>query len=152
EKFGLWPGTQEWVWGEGWCERFLDSLESNGEWLEPVTLAQAAAALPPTDRVYLPTASYFEMEHWALPPPAQHALDDVANSLREHALAESARPFLHGATWRSFLARYPEAARLEQRMVRTSELTAALGLRPADGIPSLKALHPAVRALFRGQC
>lgn len=151
EKFGLWPGTAEWVYGEKWLEKFLTMLESEGSWLKPTTVAEAARALPPAGTVYLPAASYFELEHWALPPPAQRQLDAVMKELEAKQLA-AARPFVHGATWRNFLARYPEASFLEQRMVRTSELTRHMGLRPPEGLSQPSQLHPAVRALFRGQC
>jgi 4-alpha-glucanotransferase len=151
EKFGLWPGTSEWVYGAGWLEKFLSMLESGGSWLKPTTVAEAARALPPAGSVYLPTASYFELEHWALPPAAQKQLDAVVKELESKKLT-AAKPFVHGATWRNFLARYPEASRLEQRMVRTSELTRRMGLRPPEGLTQPSQLHPAVRALFRGQC
>ena len=152
EKFGLWPGTQEWVYGAGWLEQFLAALEENGDWLQPTTRAEAERALPTAGRVYLPTSSYFEMGHWSLPPPAQLALDALVKQVAKLGLETQARPFLRGATWRNFLARYPEANRLEQRMVRLSEQTRAFGLRPPEGMSSLAQLHPAVRALFRGQC
>ncbi len=152
EKFGLWPGTQEWVYGSGWLEQFLTALEAAGTWLKMTTFAEAEAALPPTDRVYLPTSSYFEMGHWSLPPPAQLALDALMKKLETAELVEAAKPFLRGATWRNFLARYPEACRLEQRMVRLSDQTRRMGLRPPEGLTELAQLHPAVRALFRGQC
>jgi alpha-amylase len=151
EKFGLWPDTQQWVYGERWLEKFLAFLEGASDWLTVTTVAEAARALPPAGRVYLPTASYFEMEHWALPPKAQNRLEAVVKRLEEKEFAD-ARPFVHGATWRNFLARYPEASRLEQRMVRVSELTRRMGLRPHDGLTMPSQLHPAVRALFRGQC
>jgi alpha-amylase len=152
EKFGLWPKTQEWVWGEGWLEKFLDALEANASWLKTTTLEETNGALAPTDRVYLPTASYFEMGHWSLPPKAQLELDAVIHELERAKLDQRVKPFLRGATWRNFLARYPEASRLEQRMVRTSEATRRMGLRPHDGLATLDQLHPAVRSLFRGQC
>lgn len=155
EKFGLWPGTQEWVYGAGWLEQFLAALDANRSWLKPTTLAESERALPPSGRVYLPTASYFEMGHWSLPPPAQLALDRVVKQLETAPHVElgvAAKPFLRGATWRNFLARYPEANRLAQRMVRLSELTRRMGLRPPDGLHAMSQLHPALRALFRGQC
>ncbi len=152
EKFGLWPGTAEWVFGAGWLEQLLTALEENRDWLQPTTLAEAERALPTSGRVYLPTSSYFEMGHWSLPPPAQIALDALVKKLASLGLEQEAKPFVRGATWRNFLARYPEANRLEQRMVRLSEQTRAFGLRPPEGMSSLAQLHPAVRALFRGQC
>jgi alpha-amylase len=155
EKFGLWPGTAEWVFGAGWLEQFLTSIEEARAWLRPTTLAEAAGALPPAGRVYLPTASYFEMGHWSLPPPAQLELESTVKQLDAPAnakLAAAVKPFLRGATWRNFLARYPEANRLARRMVRLSDQTQRMGLRPHDGLKSMAQLHPALRALFRGQC
>ena len=155
EKFGLWPGTHEWVYGAGWLEQFLAAIEEARSWLKPTTLEEAARALPPSGRVYLPTASYFEMGHWSLPPPAQLALERAVKALEAPAQAELAaavKPFLRGATWRNFLARYPEANRLAQRMVRLSEQTQRMGLRPHGGLHAMAQLHPALRSLFRGQC
>jgi alpha-amylase len=152
EKFGLWPGTAEWVFEEGWLQQFLDLLERSADWLQVTTLAEAAAALPPVGRVYLPTASYFEMEEWALPVAAAQRLQQLTAKLEDQDLQASARPFLRGATWRSFLVRYPEANVLQQRMVMLSEATEQAGLRPAAGLQRLADLPDAVRALFRGQC
>ena len=33
EKFGLWPGTYDHVWTDGWMDRFFSAIEENWEWL-----------------------------------------------------------------------------------------------------------------------
>ena len=40
EKFGLWPGTHDWVFNQGWLERFFKALEQNSDWLETATFSQ----------------------------------------------------------------------------------------------------------------
>ena len=37
EKFGGWPGTFEWVFENGWLDRFFTALESNSDWLQTMT-------------------------------------------------------------------------------------------------------------------
>src|SRR6185503_3413943 len=60
EKFGVWPGTYARVYEDGWLGRFFDRLLSTS-WLELTTLGDVVERRPPSDRVYLPTASYGEM-------------------------------------------------------------------------------------------
>ncbi len=72
EKFGGWPGTKEWVYEHGWLAEFLEAmgaLIAAGE-IRLTTLATALAEVPSGGLAYLPTASYREMEGWALPPDA----------------------------------------------------------------------------------
>ena len=72
EKFGGWPGTKEWVYERGWLAQFLDAmgaLVASGE-IRLTTPATALAEVPSGGLAYLPTASYREMEGWALPPDA----------------------------------------------------------------------------------
>ncbi|MDH4157352.1 MAG: hypothetical protein OEW00_08765, partial [candidate division Zixibacteria bacterium] len=69
EKFGVWPDTHEHCYRDRWLENFFEALQRNADWLEVIPLGQAAG-VKPAGRVYLPTASYAEMLHWALPPRA----------------------------------------------------------------------------------
>ena len=72
EKFGGWPGTKEWVYGEGWLDRFIAAIGGLVERGEVVLsrLDDALDAVPSGGLAYLPTASYREMEGWSLPPDA----------------------------------------------------------------------------------
>ncbi|MCI0341204.1 MAG: DUF1926 domain-containing protein [Planctomycetales bacterium] len=145
EKFGLWPGTWDHVHRAGWLGQFLTALEASEDWLECVTPSEAVDRLPPAGKVYLPTASYPEMEEWALPPPAQRRRARVAGSLGKAGLAEAAKPFLAGAEWRSFQARYVEVETLVSRMRAASARVAALP-------PGHPAGDEARRQLYLGQC
>ncbi len=39
EKFGVWPGTYDHVYKNGWLERFFKALEGSQDWLQTTTVA-----------------------------------------------------------------------------------------------------------------
>jgi len=122
EKFGGWPGTREWVFERGWLSQFLEVVAGavgRGE-LKLVTCSEALAEVPSGGIAYLPSASYSEMERWALPPEAARHLAHLERELGEHRLAGPEGALVRGTHWRSFLARYPESNRMHKRMTRAS--------------------------------
>ena len=50
EKFGVWPGTYEHVFKNGWMERFLLALEGSQDWLETTTVADYLRSHPAVGR------------------------------------------------------------------------------------------------------
>ncbi|TMQ73472.1 MAG: DUF1926 domain-containing protein [Candidatus Eisenbacteria bacterium] len=118
EKFGVWPGTRERCYDQGWLERFADALAAE-PWLTLRPPGEAIAHHAPRGLAYLPTASYHEMEEWSLPPAAQ-ARHHRAAELLEPVFGEAARDLLRGGSWRNFSVRYPEANRLHKRMLHAS--------------------------------
>lgn len=143
EKFGGWPGTREWVYERGWLGDFIDLLkgmEESGE-IRLVTLSRALAELPRGGLAYLPSASYREMEEWALPAPAFHRLGELKGLLGEERLARGESPLIRGSHWRNFLVKYSEANRMHKKMVALSELCRR------RGDP-----RPARRAVGKAQC
>jgi hypothetical protein len=113
EKFGLWPGTNKWVYEEGWLARFLDFLESPD--IRTWTYSEALDAVFPGGRVYLPPASYEEMMEWVLEP------QDAEIFLRIKAqIPPEARRFLRGGFFREFFLKYQEANHLHKRMLFVS--------------------------------
>ncbi|MDI6808459.1 MAG: DUF1926 domain-containing protein [Candidatus Eisenbacteria bacterium] len=121
EKFGVWPGTYELVYEQGWLEKFFSLVESNSEWLLSVPFGEYAAREKPLGRIYLPTASYPEMMEWALPPAAQLACSSFVDRLKKDGHYEQCGGFVHGAFWRNFLVRYPESNRLHKRVLFARE-------------------------------
>ena len=117
EKFGHWPDTHRQVYGAGWLDRFFTLLEENRAWLR--TACPADAMKPVRGRIYLPTTSYEEMGEWTLPAHTQARFRDIRERVRSQN--EDAVRFLHGGTWRAFLARYPESDRMYQRGLRLRE-------------------------------
>ena len=141
EKFGGWPGTDRHVYGNGWLERFLSTLEKavdDGQ-LRLTTLADYRRAFPPLGRTYIPTCSYPEMLQWS------------------------------GGFFRNFLVRYDEANLLHKRMLYTSsrvrrrldalrmspirrDAESRSGARPDDGPEALPEALLAWDHVLRAQC
>lgn len=143
EKFGGWPGTREWVFERGWLREFLATMaalvEAGGVRL--VTPSQALAEVESGGLAYLPTASYREMEGWALPREAALRLRQLEKELGADRLGGPDGALVRGAHWRSFLVKYPEANRMHKKMLALSALSRARGDPPA-----------ARRAIGRAQC
>ncbi len=149
EKFGMWPGTKEWVWEKGWLRSFFARLSEPDVGVETATFSETMDRFPPAGRVYLPTASYEEMGEWTLPADAQRAYHDGKARLAASnpALAETLRPFIRGGIWQSFMARYPEANFMHKKMVWVSRKVAAAEARAPS--PEIAAAR---REVYRAQC
>lgn len=65
EKFGLWPGTHQWVYKEKWLDNFFKALEDNLSWINITTFSEFIKDNAPLGRVYIPCASYKEMIEWS---------------------------------------------------------------------------------------
>jgi len=144
EKFGVWPGTREWVYEDGWMDRFIKALQENADWINIVHFSEYMADHPPLGKVYLPTASYEEMTEWALPPDAGARLEDLLSELRETGRYDEMRPYIRGGFWRNFLVKYPESNNMYRKMLRVSGKLASLNGDARDA--------EMTRALWRGQC
>ena len=143
EKFGGWPGTADWVWRDGWLDRYLDALDGLVEEgvVRLVTPSQALAEVPAAGPAYLPTASYREMEGWSLPPIAARRLEALEAGLSAEGRDATDHSLLRGGHWRNFLTRYPESNRMHKKAAALSRLCRERG-DPQD----------ARRAVGRAQC
>jgi alpha-amylase len=148
EKFGDWPTTHETVYENGWLETFFSLLEENASVIRLTTFGRYLAEHRPRGKLYLPTASYFEMSRWALPPERIRSFDALRSHLEEAGLWEEVRLFIRGGFWRSFLVKYPEVSRLYAKMMRVSKKVERL---ERSGV-SHKTLEAAQMALWKGQC
>ncbi len=134
EKFGLWPGTHQWVYKEGWLEAFLGFLER--ESVRTLTYSEYLNTRPRLGRVYLPPASYEEMMEWILDPDDH----DRYMALKKQVPAE-ARRFLRGGFFREFFVKYAESHHLHKRMLLVS-----------GEVGRNQSSQEAARELYRGQC
>jgi alpha-amylase len=121
EKFGSWPGTHKWVYEEGWLENFFKALEENSSWIKTTTFSQYLQNHKPRGRIYLSTASYFEMGEWSLPFAGGIAYQKIVSELKEKNSFEKYKLFLKGGFWRNFLAKYDESNHMHKRMLYVSE-------------------------------
>ena len=141
EKFGEWPDTHARVYGKKWLDKFFTALTEQSEWLELTTLGEHASSATPNGRVYLPSSSYDEMMTWALPSDARLTLGKVKRELQRED-PQGLLPFLRGAPWRSFFAKYPEVNHLQKRMLLVSR-----ALHASEDPPPA-----AIKELYRAQC
>lgn len=148
EKFGMWPGTYEWVFEQKWLANFFQALTDNAEWLGTAQLGEHIDAHPPEGRVYLPTASYEEMMEWSLPTNAIADYQEFRHRLEESGELGSVRPFVRGGIWQGFLAKYPESNAIHKKMIRVSD---QLDKARAGGV-SDEALESAEDHLYQAQC
>jgi alpha-amylase len=149
EKFGMWPGTKEWVWDKGWLRDFFRLLGEHRDRIVTSTFSEVLATRPPSGRVYLPTASYEEMGEWALPAVAQRRYHEVRHALEDRRELEAARPFLRGGIWQGFLSKYPESNAMHKKMVQVSERVAEAAARAPERKDEIAL---ATRELYRAQC
>jgi hypothetical protein len=145
EKFGLWPETHAWVYGEKWLEQFMTLLEEPDGPARGVQPADVLASKPGARKVYVPNASYTEMLEWALPAASVAAYGRARDAASERAGREAARAFVRGSLWDMFLARYPEADQLHKHVLWSSRRARALEASALDR-------GPALTAALRAEC
>jgi len=121
EKFGVWPGTYHWVYEEKWLVRFVESVLSQGD-IKTLTYSEALKKFPPLGRIYLPTASYFEMGEWSLPPDGAVDFIEFVEKLRREGVFDRYRRFVRGGIWRNFLVKYEESNNMHKKMLYLSEV------------------------------
>lgn len=149
EKFGVWPKTYEHCYGDGWLEQFFTLLQENRDWLDVISLGEAVEQCDPLGRVYLPTASYSEMLHWALPAESFIAYEEFETKLIELDLYDTYGHFVRGGHWRGFLTKYPEANLMHKKMLAVSDLYDEVArLKDVD----IAELERAKEFLYAGQC
>ncbi len=126
EKFGLWRGTHDHCYGEGYLKRLFDFLSQRedrptclfSEWLD---------ARPAAGSAYLPTGSYQEMGEWSLPAKAAERFNGLSERLGE---SPEKSPFLRGGFWRNFFVKYPESHWMHKRMLLASRRCDEVTNRP----------------------
>ncbi len=148
EKFGTWPDTKQHVYEEGWLRSFFEALTANRDWLKTTTLSEAASALTPWGKVYLPDASYREMTEWALPVTRQLEYEHLAHDMQDDPHWPTAKQFIRGGFWRNFKVKYPEADEMYSRMMMVSKRLQSMEQQVGDN----EQIDWARQALYRSQC
>src|SRR2546428_7814219 len=118
EKFGVWPGTYDYCYRDGWLERFFTALEANAGWLVTSPPGEYLSTHPPLGRADLPTASYTEMMEWALPTAVRVRFHTLQ---QEFGSRSDVQQFLRGGFCRGFFSKYAEANLLHKKMLYVSE-------------------------------
>lgn len=119
EKFGIWPETYEWVYERGWLRDFIEGVLAS-DIIKPMRYSDYHAMARTRGVVYLPTASYIEMNEWTLPVPAAHHYADLVAQEKYNNRYEMNKPYVRGGIWRNFFMRYPESNWMHKRMLQLS--------------------------------
>jgi len=146
EKFGIWPNTYNHVYEQRWLDRFFQLLEDNQQWIHMRHFNQVLDLVHPLGKIYLPTASYEEMQHWALFPEKYREYEKFEDYLKTVHLYDQVQVFVRGGFWRNFLAKYSEINDMHKKMLHVSNKVAGIA---ADGKPLL---NDALTCLWKGQC
>jgi len=121
EKFGIWPKTYEHVYKDGWLKKFVEQVLKNSQWLKTTTFSEFVNLKPPKQKIYLPTASYFEMGEWCLPTSTQEMFESLIKNLDNIPNNQVILQFIHGGYWKNFLSKYPESNNMHKKMLFLSE-------------------------------
>lgn len=119
EKFGIWPETYEWVYEKGWLKGFIEGVLASPI-IRTMRYSEYHAHAPTRGIVYLPTASYSEMNEWTLPVPAAHYYADMVDKEKREGRWDQNKPFVRGGIWRNFFMRFPESNWMHKRMLSLS--------------------------------
>ena len=150
EKFGVWPGTHDHCYKDGWLSDFFTALDKNSSWLNVCTPGEYLASHIPLGRADLPTASYTEMMEWVFPTRVRQRYHAV---LQEFASRPEVLAFLRGGSWRGFFRKYPESNLLHKKMLRVSARIAATPAPTCDQCEKqAEELAQARDLLLRAQC
>ncbi|MCF7886020.1 MAG: DUF1926 domain-containing protein [Candidatus Marinimicrobia bacterium] len=115
EKFGVWPGTHKVVFKEKWLEKFFTALQENQDWIKTKTFGEYYDHHSPIGRIYLPTASYFEMSEWTLPAESGEKFEEYTEKFKDEEIFEDIKPFYKGGMWRNFLYIYDESNWMQKK-------------------------------------
>ena len=149
EKFGVWPGTNDLCYRDGWLEKFFTALEASSDWLEMATPSEAVSQRAPLGRADLPTASYTEMMEWSLPTIARTRYHDL---VQEFSARPDALPFLRGGIWRNFFTKYSESNLLNKKMLHVSRKIERLAKIRRSDKSFAEARDAAHTLLLESQC
>ncbi len=137
EKFGIWPGTFEWVYEKGWLREFIETVLKS-DFVETDTYSGYMKKTKPLGRVYLPSSSYFEMGEWSLPADVGVRFMEFVDHLKKQNLFEANRMFVKGGIWKNFLVKYSEANAMHKKMIFVSKLVNAYkGSRKKEALSHL---------------
>lgn len=125
EKFGLWPGTHQLVYQQGWLREFFTLLEKNNQ-IETILSCEAVKKFP-KKLVYVGSSSYPQMQSWALGYQKKAAQKELLEFLKENERDIFYRPLLKGGSFKNFFIKYPRLNFMHKRMLWLSKVIYSCG-------------------------
>ncbi len=93
EKFGMWPGTYEWVYEKKWLEKFVEAVIAD-ESIETKHFGEYFSEQSTRGIAYLPNVSYYEMGEWSLRADDTLKLEAFKNEMGNKRYDEEGGKFL----------------------------------------------------------
>lgn len=119
EKFGMWPGTHEWVYEKDWLENFVQAVLADDQ-IETQHYKSYYDANKPRGIAYVPNVSYYEMGEWSLRADDAQKLENFKDEMGLERYDAEGVKFLKGGIWKNFFVKYEESNRLHKRMIELS--------------------------------
>lgn len=119
EKFGMWPGTYEWVYKRGWLKEFIERVLEDDA-IETLKYGDYLQRYGAKGLAYLPSVSYYEMGEWSLFADDVLALERIKEQMGADTFEHFGKKFLKGGIWKNFLIKYEESNRIHKRMLECS--------------------------------
>lgn len=121
EKFGMWPGTFEWVYEKGWLEDFVQAVLADAE-IETMHYETYYEEERTRGIAYLPNVSYYEMGEWSLRAEDALKLEAFKQEMGAERYEKEGVKFLKGGIWKNFLVKYEESNRIHKRCMELSKV------------------------------
>lgn len=121
EKFGSWPTTYDWIYAKGWLKKFFSLLVKNNKIIETITASEALIKFQSKELIYLPAASYREMDEWAMEPKEFWDYKEFKDRLRKYPDYQKLRNYIRAGFFRNFFRKYPRANYMHKKMLYLSE-------------------------------
>ncbi len=137
EKFGMWPGTHEWVYTKGWLERFVQAVLAD-EAIETLHYGEYFEQERTRGIAYLPNVSYYEMGEWSLRADDALKLEAFKAEMGHERYEKEGVKFLKGGIWKNFFVKYNESNRIHKRTLELSKARESVNKSKFDA-----ALHKA---------
>ncbi|MBN2817280.1 MAG: DUF1926 domain-containing protein [Campylobacterales bacterium] len=120
EKFGMWPGTYEWVYEKEWLKEFVEATLAD-EAIETMHFSEYFTENTTRGIAYLPNVSYYEMGEWSLRAHDALKLHALKEQMGETRYEAEGVKFLKGGIWKNFLVKYEESNRIHKRTLELSK-------------------------------
>ena len=121
EKFGMWPGTHEWVYEQGWLKNFVEAVLADEE-IETMHYGDYYEQEQTRGIAYLPNTSYYEMGEWSLRADDALKLHAFKREMGDERYDADGVKFLKGGIWKNFLVKYEESNRIHKRTLELSKV------------------------------
>ncbi len=121
EKFGMWPGTHEWVYEKGWLDTFVQAVLAD-ETIQTMHYSEYYEQERTRGIAYLPNVSYYEMGEWSLRADDALKLEAFKQEMGHDRYEKEGVKFLKGGIWKNFFVKYEESNRIHKRTLELSKV------------------------------